>query len=225
MNIRLGSLKEPLMKLHFPLILYAGLCSTFILYISLGRHTGATLWYFFQLLSPFFIIATAWLFSRQNLWSIICIPFLMYNLFSLTADTNYKWFTKKSTGWHDVSRLISEHEHILNISLIAPLLIEQNKEVIDNGMAEYFLPGGKRTSWMKYIFQEDHQALIQQIMYFDKIKGMIEDKEFDLIILQPTLLPLGVGNEIRKYYKYDGMFLIYAPQDRRPYTVTVWRPL
>jgi len=53
---------------------------------------------------------------------------------------------------------------------------------------------------------------------------MVENKEFDLIILQPGLLPLGVGDDIKKFYTFQGQALLYAPQDRRPYAVTFWSP-
>jgi len=99
--------KKPLIKLSFPLVLYAGMCSSFVLYMSLGRHTGATLWYFFQLLSPFFLVAAAWVFGRYTYWPLLCVPFLVGNLYVMTISHDYKLFNKTMPGWVQVSTAIS----------------------------------------------------------------------------------------------------------------------
>ena len=205
--------KRPLVKPHIPLVIYAGACSAFVLYMSLGRHNGATLWYFFQLFSPFFLVASVWLFSRSTFWPIICVPFLILNLNVISADQNYKIFNKKMPGWREVSSAISQHQHILNSPLIAPLLIEQNKDVYDDGQAEYFLPGGERNYWLKGRFKEDDRVFIQQMLFFQDIRNKVENKEFDMILLQPSLLPLGVADDIKKYYKFEGQVMLYAVQD------------
>ena len=225
LNIRINALKEPLIKLNFPLVVYAAICFSFVLYMSLGRHTGATLWYFFQLLSPFLLAGAAWVFSRYAYWPILCVPFLIYNLHIMTTDQNYKYFNKNMPGWPEISLLVSQHQHVLNTPLIAPLLIEQNKEVFDNGQSEYFYPGGRRDYWLKGLFKTDDRVSFHMTLFFYNIKDMVENKKFDLIVLQPNLLPCGVADAIRKYYKFEGQFMLYAPQDRRPYPLTIWKPL
>ena len=208
-----------------PLVLYACLWSIFVLYISLGRHTGATLWYFFQLLSPYLLIGAAWIFSRVSFWPLACIPFLILNLLTMTKDQNYKYFDKNILEWQQVAYLINTHQHILNSPLITPLLIEQNKEFFDDGQTEYFMSGAARSGLTQKFFKEDFRVLYQGMVFFETIKSRVENQQFDLIMLQPSLLPEGVGDLIKKYYKYEGQILVYTPQDRRPYAVTVWKPL
>ena len=219
------SFNEPLIKPDLPLVVYACLWSVFVLYISLGRHTGATLWYFFQLLSPYFLITAAWIFSQFAFWPICCAPFLILNLLAITADLNYKYFDKSSSDWADISLLINQHDHILNSCLLAPMLIEQNKEFYDDGQTEYFMSGAARQGLMKYLFQEDERVFYQGLVFFADIRKKVETKQFDLIMLQPKLLPGGVAEDIQKYYKFEGQIVVYTPQDRRPYAITVWRPL
>ncbi|MBF0504469.1 MAG: hypothetical protein HQL14_05125 [Candidatus Omnitrophica bacterium] len=219
------NIKEPLIRLSVPLGLYAGLWSASVLYLSLGRHGGAMLWYFFQLLSPFLLIGAVWLFSRYAFWPIICVPFLILNLYTITADQDGKYFNKNTQGWPEISLLVSQHRHILNSPIIAPMLIEQNKEVFDNGETEYFLEGSQLSPLIKIFFKEDPRVFLQLLLFFENIKDMIQNKKFDLILLQPSLLPMGVGEQIKKYYKFEGEFMVYAPQDRRPYAITVWIPL
>jgi len=210
---------------HRPLALYAILCSSLILYVSLGRHSGAMLWYFFQLLSPFVLVSVVLISSRYVYWPLIALPFLVFNLYIMTMADQYTIFNKSMAGWSNVATAVKEHQRILNSPLIAPLLIEQKKEVFDNGQAEYFIPGGQRPSWLKRYFKEDKRVSLQMVLFFYNLRTMVQNKEFDLIIVQPTLLPMGVAEDIRKYYKYEGEFLLYAPQDGRPYPLTIWKPL
>jgi hypothetical protein len=207
------------------LVLWAGMWSAFVLYTSLGRHSGAMLWYFFQLLSPFLLISAVWIFNRHALWPIWCVPFLVLNLFTMTANHDHKLFNKSVAGWPQLTQVISEYQHILNSPLIVPILVEQNKEFFDNGQTEYFLSGSQRNGWMKGLFKEDDRGYVQMLFFFKNIRDKIENKEFDLIILQPSLLPLGIGDDIKKYYKFEGELVLYAPQDLKPYAVSVWKPL
>jgi hypothetical protein len=36
---------------------------------------------------------------------------------------------------------------------------------------------------------------------------------------------MGVADDVKKYYKYEGQLIVYAAQDRRPYAIAVWVPL
>lgn len=215
----------PGIRLNCPLALYAALCSSLVLYMSLGRHSGALLWYFFQLLSPFFLICAAWLFGRYIYWPMACLPFLVYSLFSMTMPHDYKQFDRHSPNWPEVALVLSQYHYVLNSPIIAPLLIEQNKDIVDDGQAEYFYSGGERKYWMKGLFKEDGRIFVQHMLFFDNIRNMVEQKRYDLIMLQPSLLPLGVDDFIKRYYKLEGEFTLYAPQDRRSYGLTVWKPL
>ncbi len=217
-------LLESIRQSDITLILYAAICSIFVLYFSLGRHLGATLWYFFQLLSPYFLIATVWLFSRISWWPIVCVPFLILNLHTITADHDYKLFDNSVPGWPQIETLITQHQHILNSPIIAPLLIEQHKEVFDDGQSEFSIAGGQRNYWMKGIFKVDTRILSQQLLFFQNIDYIVQNKGFDLIILEPSLLPF-ISADVEKYYKYEGQIMLYAPQDKKPYAVTAWKPL
>ncbi|MEI7998382.1 MAG: hypothetical protein WCH62_02615 [Candidatus Omnitrophota bacterium] len=223
LNLNLKDLKEPLIKIDISLVLYAGLWSLAVLLLMLGKHGGATLWYFFQLLSPFFLIYTAWLCSRFKWWPLLCTPFLVYNLLQLTSDEKYEWFNKNAIGCHAIYDLVSHHNRILNSPVIAPLLIEQNKEVFDNGQSEDFLSGGKRSPFMANFFKEDPRVFTSQLLYLKKLETLVQNKEFDLILIQASYSP-NVPESIKTYYKMVTAFLVYVPQDRRPYMMTVWEP-
>ena len=82
-----------------------------------------------------------------------------------------------------------------------------------------------RNYWLKYFFKEDDGVFFQQFLFFKNIRDRVENKAFDIILLQQGLLPMGVGEDIRKYYKYEGALMVLAPQDNLHYEITVWKPL
>ena len=77
---------------------------------------------------------------------------------------------------------------------------------------------------MKGWLKTDDRIMLQHLIFFENIKFMVENKAYDIIILQPGLMPMGVAQEIRKYYKSLGQANLYVPQDRRPYAITIWLP-
>ena len=158
------------------LVLWAGLWSAVVLYVSLGRHSGAMLWYFFQLLSPFFLIGAAWFFNRHALWPVWCVPFLVLNLFTMTSKLDPSLFDKSTRGWPELSTAMGPYQNILNSPLIVPVLIEQNKGFYDNGQTEYFVSGGQRNGLMKALSKEDDRVYLQMLLFFKDIRSKIENK-------------------------------------------------
>jgi len=206
------------------LVSWAILWACFVLYTSLGRHTGATLWYFFQLLSPFLLIAAAWVFSQNLLIDMIGVPFLIINLFTITSKLDYTLFNKNEPNWLAASTLLSQYPHVLASPILVPLLVEENKQVYDNGQTEYFLSGADRPSWMQGFLKTDYRGYIQMAKFFRDIEHKVENKDFEIILLPPSLLPLGIDEAIHKNYKMVGNLVVLAPQDVRPYDITVWVP-
>jgi len=230
-NILKGSLNSiqwknwngPLITSQLPLDIYAGICFAAVLLISMGKHFGANLWYFFQLFSPFLASFVAWGTGRFKLWPIFFSFLLIYNLFILTRDDNYKYFDKNVAGWHEVEMLIKSKAIIFNSSLIAPLLIQENKEIYDDG-TDFYAEGSKRSGFLGRFFHEDNRVNMAQSLYFNKVHSMIEYKKFDLIMIEAGYPGDVIPKNVSNYYKYIGSILVNVPQDRRPYLMTVWRP-
>ncbi len=213
------SFEEPLVKASFPVDIYAGICALMVLLLCLGKHGGATLWYFFQLLSPFLLMAVAQVASSISLWPIVAMPLLVFNLYSLTAQHQ---FHKDMEGWSHVRPLINSTNRVLCSPLIAPLLIEQNREIFDDGQTEYFLYGAFRRGIWKNFLKEDPRVYMAMTIYLSKLEQMIQHKEFGLLVISGC--PPSVQDNIKKFYKRVGEFLVYVPQDGRPYALSIWVP-
>ncbi|MEI7998326.1 MAG: hypothetical protein WCH62_02305 [Candidatus Omnitrophota bacterium] len=221
---RWTSWEAPLISCRLPLEVYAGICSAIVLISFLGRNSGANLWYFFQLFSPFLVAFIAWLAGQLTVWPIILSSLLIYNLFSLTSDDDYKYFDKNVKGWHEVELLVKSNKSIFNSPLIAPLMIKENREVFDNGHTEYFVDGGRRRGIFARFFEEDKNVYIAQTLFVNKLRNMLDYKMFDLIIIEVGYTSKVMPDNMANYYKYDHSIWVYVPQDRRLYLLTVWKP-
>ncbi len=207
-----------------PLHIYAGICFAAVLLFSMGRHLGANLWYFFQLFSPFLVIAVAWLAGRLRLWMIPFSFLLVYNLFLLTSDDHYKYFDKGNTkGWKTVETLIRSRSQIFHSSLISPLLIQQNKVIYDDG-TDHFSQGGERHGWVGRFLKEDNRVTEAQATLVAKVKMMMQADAFDLVILEAGYASDVMTNDMIKKYRYIGQMIVNSPQDRKFFILKIWVP-
>jgi len=214
----------PLIINRLPLVIYAGIYFWLILVLFLGKHDGAN-WYFFQLFSPFLVAFIAGVAGRFTLWPIVFSCLLIYNLFSLTSDDDNRYFKQNLSSWHDIERIVKSNKSIFNTSLIAPLMIKENKEVYDDGQTEYFIGGGQRKGLMGRFFPEDKRVDLTETLFLNKIQAMLEYKKFDFIIVEAgyssPVMPYNIANS----YKMLASIWVLVPQDRKFFLMTIWSPI
>ncbi len=201
------------------LVMYAGIFFTAVLVLLMGRKFGANLWYFFQLLSPFLVIFIARIMGQFSWWPVVFSGLLIYNLFSLTSDDDYKYFSKSARGvpgWQEIEKLVRSNNCIFNTPLTAPLLIKNDKEIFDDGHMPFF--------WLPTIHKRKFDCSEMIYNYLIKVQKMTEKKEFDFILLEAGYYSWLLPDSFRVNYKNIGSVFVYAPQDRRPYSITIWRP-
>ncbi len=209
---------------QMPIDIFAGIFFAAVLVLSMGKHYGANLWYFFQLFSPFLVIMVAELTGRFKLWPVLFSFLLIYNLYSLTAKDDYKFFVDSKTGWKTIEMLIKSNVSIFNSSLTAPLLIQENKEIYDDG-AEFYAGGGKRTGFFAKFLKDDPRVINTEVSFFQRVQSMIQYKQFDLIMIEAGYASVILPKAVANYYKVVGSIFVFAPQDRRIYMMTVWKPI
>ena len=216
--------EAPLIANQLPLELYAGICSGYVLWFYLGKHYGANLWYFFQLFSPFLVTFIAWATGRFTLWPILFSFLLISNLFSLTFDDNYQYFYKNTVGWPVIEKLVKSNERIFNSALTAPLLVQEDREVFDNGNTEAFLIGRKRAGPLGHWLKADNRIDIIQTLFVNKLQDMMKFKKFDLIMIEAGYTSNVMPASMLNYYKFVSSAMVMVPQDRKYFLITVWVP-
>ncbi len=217
----------PLITHPLSLEIYALICFSLVLLLLMGKQYGANLWYFFQLFSPFLVISIACFIGRFSFWPVVFSFLLIYNLFSLTRDDDYKYFAMDGIGvlgWQEIETLVKSRNYIGNSPLIAPLLIQENREVFDDGHTESYWGGALRKGLTGNFLKKD-QSIDDTHREFDmKIFDMMKNKRFNLIIIEVGYPFKTFPRTLSNYYKYINSILVNAPQDRMPYLMTIWRP-
>jgi hypothetical protein len=206
-------------KFSFSLDLYAAIFTGALLVLFLGKNSGAWLWYFFQLFSPFMVIVAAGLVASLSLWPLIAVPFLVFNLYALTADEKFQGHEDE---WAHVDNILRTKQYIYSSSLIAPLLIQGDREFFDDGQTEYFMEGQKRLGLWKRLVKEDDRVEKAMVLYLLKLDAMVTQHRFGIIMINGV--PPVIQKQVDRFYKYMGVFSIWAPQDQKRYYMKVWVP-
>ncbi len=221
-KIHINQFDRPLIDLPCPLTFYCAVIVWIVLILSLGKHIGALLWYFFHLLSPFLIVYALWILSRFSFWPIGVLPFLVWNLSVITVDHDYQRLTADTAVWSELKKQISNYNNILNSPIVAAFLVEQNKPIFDNGLSEYFKIGGYRYSFNKRFFKPDGRIIHRYYQYLNEIKQMVRTKQFDLILLTEGYAPFAPV-ELPNYYQYLGTVKLSLPHCFLDFNVTIWQ--
>ena len=218
------NINKPLVNINFDSILFCLLCSLSAVYFKLGRHEGAVLTYFFNLISPFLLIIVFRQVKMQSKWQMIFIPLIIMNLWQCTSSWYLPRLVHDIESWGNIRKLVSEHQNILNSPAIVPMLVEQNKEVYDSGQSEYFKYGADRRSVFKLIFLPDHRITKRYGRFLEDIRKSVMEKRFDLIILTDMQSPYISKEEINHYYKYMGSVCASMPHAAQKWKLDVWMP-
>ncbi|MBF0387030.1 MAG: hypothetical protein HQL20_04155 [Candidatus Omnitrophica bacterium] len=207
----------------FSFVLYCALICSLVLIFFLGKHEEAYLWYYFHLVSPFLLICMAVTLSRHMSWAWIFLPMLLWNCWTFSRAPLNIQFDANDQNWLNMRELIKSHKDILNSPLIAPLLVENNLPVYDNGLSEYFKKGAFRENELVKIFSKgDPRIMMRYYVYLNEVRGKIKRREFDLAILAFDYSPL-VPGELTQYYRPLGQVVLKAPSIG-DWKMSVWVP-
>lgn len=216
--------KRPGGRWQMSFILYCTIVCSLVLVFWLGKHEEAYLWYYFHLLSPFLLICMAVTLSRQLTWALFLVPLLVWNCWAVSREPVGVRLDARDENWVSAAKLISTHHDILNSPLIAPLLVEQNKPVYDNGLSEYFKKGGYRdNALIKRLFPSDGRIILRHYAFMNEVREKIKRRGFDLVMIAFDYAPL-VPGELSVYYRLAGEIKLVVPAITGAWRITVWVP-
>lgn len=220
-KINIVNMSKPVAEINVDISLFCFLCSMVIMYFKLAGHRGAWMVYFFQLVLPFMII---FIFSelKKRYFNLIIIPFIAFDLYNHSV-TFRPDLEKGLSEWQYVERLLSLHKNVLDSPPISSILIEQNKNVYDSGLTEYFLRCTERKSFLKYIFHSDERAKIRIEKYSAELKKMAENHVFDLAVVMGGS-PFISYEEINTYYEFKETKCLLMPHSDQKWDVNILVP-
>lgn len=219
-----GSLKSILKNPYFVISIIIFL---FLIY-PLGLNLGAFLTYHFQLLLP---ILCLFLMTFQDekfesLKSNQLVLLLAIGFFYLFS-TKYIGIGKSKDDigtWSKMSSYIDTKQNVLVGPLLAPMIMDKNRELYENGVSSYvFLFKSKAIT--KSIFSLDEKILERKESFITDINSKIKKKYFDAIISSPDI-DRGIYPLIDKS-KYSLVKTVYltTPHDGVNYKLNVFEPI
>jgi hypothetical protein len=210
--INLKTLSAPLITKSVDLYLFCLTCSTAIIFLKLGRHTGAYMTYLYQLMVPFLVLLiikySSKLLVNNYLKIFVAILLLLNSLIIGNFYINNLNLNSKAESWSELNELVSKHENMFAIPAVTSILIEQNKTVYDTGQIEFFYAGNQTNQHFVSIYNK----------YLDKINSQLKDRKFEVVLLPEQYNFAAMNKDIL----YDSYYLDHTTQVAMPYVGQVW---
>ena len=222
LHLELRTFSDPLLPVQFNFFSYCLLIPVVLIYFSMGRHTGATQIYFYQLLTPFvLIIFFHWVetLDWQKGWIVLLV---MINLFThtvqnLKVDLNFT----VSPDWAQLNQALSNHSNILNSPVSVSMLVANNQTIIDSGQTWYFWPMPASAS----LFYPDLGRLKQvENDFLNGIQADIAHQHYDLIMFDRRNQREISPEFVQKYYKLERVIDLYLPHTSQTWKIELWIP-
>jgi len=193
--------------------LYLSVIITPVLIFVLGINEGAYLSYHIQLLLPLAILMTINCKNRlvdylaTNSHVLLLLTVLLAVPMFMTRPFSPK-FTDRN-DWNSISQYLHNKNNVLNGAIVAPILIDDNKKIYDNGVST-FVFGFKKMYLTDLLFGLDDELEQRKNLYIANIEEQIKNKKFDAIVLTSDM-----GSDLNWWYnkvdklKYEKKQLYY----------------
>ena len=207
-----------------------------ILIFKFGGHLGAFMTYFYQLLSPFFILSILESIKTNQRIQNVVRTFFIINIFYF-MHLNHLFPNRinnssNNSQWLEIEHLIITHDKILNTSAaaISPLLLKHHKTVWENGHSESityaYLPGTIKNIFPFYTPPvSDNELSEAWKSYQEELNRKIIKKEFSLIF---TCFDYGHAAfdtlNLKANYKNIHIYILQMPQSSELWNYTLWVP-
>lgn len=112
-----------------------------LIFFSLGRHNGTIQAYYYQLLTPFLLVAVHQVAPRLHLTSGIGALLIGINLWTHGIENLKPDFVRYQTEpWERLSYYLDVSQHPLSTPNLTLMMMKKNKQVYDSGQFEYYYP-------------------------------------------------------------------------------------
>jgi len=227
MDVR--SLDSPLFRSDIKCTSYYLLCAVTVFCLSLGGHGGAWMSYFFQLISPFFLLVlldiTAYSSIPKSFLYLMLAGIINLGVFYITVLPHYT-SRQVQPQWQQIYELVSKNSNIFNSPAITPILQEQNKRVYDSGLSEYFrrsvLP--KKFSLMSPYWTLDNKIAKALERYQRDFVEAVKSKKYDVIVITNNYnsAPFAAESLLSQYYDRKTTLSAPMPHTGQKWILDVW---
>ena len=218
-------LDQPLFKVNSDYFLFLLICTSSAVVFLLGRHSGAYMIYFFQLLSPLLILIALRGLKFNNRSSAMLIALILINLYEI----NFRVLVPNRVpeadrrAWEELYSYVADSENILNSPVLVSELIRLGRELVDTGQTEYFY---RTKPYPPTIFAPDYDTILEQGLNYQKsVRIAVTNQRFDrIMITHNKALNFANRRLIDQYYTLIKIIPAAMPQTEQVWTVEVWEP-
>ncbi len=218
---------EPFFLKRVSLNTYCLILSSLVIFLKMGGWSGTWMYYFFQLLLPFFIIFTVDKVSTVKINYLIVLSLITLNIVSMYSfKGEFKISDEQLKNWKSISEIISNKKDILHSLIITPIIISQNKKVYDSGHSWYFVFGGyTKSKLLKFIFRRGDDIIQQNNKHKEFVTQKVKLRKFDLIVLETDgenwMVPQKI---IKENYTFKETIELYFPHVNSKHNLSIWEP-
>jgi hypothetical protein len=228
-SIDVRSFDSPLFRSDIKCTSYYLLCAVTVFCLSLGGHGGAWMSYFYQLISPFFLLAlldiTAYSSIHRSFLYLMLAGIINLGVFYIAVLPHYT-SRQVQPQWQQIYELVSNNSNIFNSPAITPILQEQNKRVYDSGQAEYF---GSSALPEKFSLISPYWTLDEKIakaleLYQRDVVEAVKSKKYDVIVITTNypFAPFAAESILAQYYDRKTTLSAPMPHTKQEWTLDVW---
>lgn len=207
-------------KLNF--FIYCLIIPALLIYFSLGRHTGATQIYFYQLLTPFVMIQfISWLdrmeWQKGLVVLLVMINLVTHSIQNLKPDVDFS----VKPGWSQLNQVLLNRSTVLNSPASVSILVANNQSIVDSGQTWYY----RKIPMPPTLFYPD-MARWKQVdgKFTNSIQAGISQKRYDLIMLDPMNQYEISRDDVQTYYAQAGELILEMPHTSQVWQIELWRP-
>ncbi len=238
-SLNITRLDQPLV--HSPINYFVFLleCTLIVVVVLLGRHLGAYMVYFFQLVTPALILVIFQQKDVLNKKAVMTVPLILINFSLICFWMLYpnQLSTAQQKEWEKLYRPIASSTHILNSPVLVPEMVRLGIVPVDSGQTEYYF--NTRPYHSTPFAPEYHKVKQQGMKYLNTIRTKIQNRNYDYIIVtsgldpnyrsvffisEQAVSPLASHMLIDQFYNQVELIKIAMPQTGEYWIVEVLEP-
>ena len=228
-SLDVRDLDSPLFRSDIKCTSYYLLCAVTVFCLGVGGHGGAWMSYFYQLVSPFFLLTLLDFAGHAHIPKgylyLMLAGIVNVSLFYMTILPHYT--VRQVQGqWKQIYEMVNRNNSILNSPAITPVLQQQNKRVYDSGQSEYFkqsvLP--KKFSFISRYWTHDKKVTQALERSQRELVEAIKNKKYDVIVVTTNYnyTPFGAESLLPRYYDKKSTLVAPMPHTGQKWLLEVW---
>ena len=234
LNIDLMKIDSPMISPKMDFMLFCLVISSMLVLLLLGKHSGTTMTYFYQLMTPFLLMIIFGWVSRIKTYKNWVYLLLVITLITQSYENLKPDFsTFNNSDWQKLDQRITKADQILNSPLDVSLLLDHGKRVTMSGLTEYYFT---YPSQPFFLFADAEKMRLEGNLYMKEIAEKITSKEYDFLetiqVQKTSVFTFGARLDstlsdeqfISQYYHLSEILTLNMPHTYQNWEIGIWVP-